>query len=453
MSELALKDPLTGLGNRRMFDEALEGAVAAAAPPAARRAVGLLLLDLDRFREVNETLGHGGGDAVLREAGQRLALCVRETDVAARLDGDEFALIVTVPDGPGVELEFREIGERLLRDLRTDPIRVEGQGVCVRGSAGLAFASHMAPGSAGHDARALLRAADAALYNAKRGGRDRVAAVQGRAGLGIGSKNTLAADLRAALATGGAGLSLVFQPLRACRGACGIIGFEALVRWSHPDYGPVPPGEFIPVAERTGLAAELDGWVLRKACRLAARFPAPRPGIAVNITPSFLAGPDFLPAVDAALAESGLPPSALCVELTERVFLSDLGPAKAATEALLARGVQVALDDFGAGHASFGYLAEVSFTKVKIDGALVGGLGEEGPGAPARAVAILRGVIAMARELGLRVVAEGVETAEQLRLLRDFGCDEVQGWHIGRPADPSVWLKALAAQAEEAELA
>jgi diguanylate cyclase (GGDEF)-like protein len=439
MSELALKDPLTGLGNRRMFDESLESILKTAQARADRSAVGVLLVDLDRFKDFNDSLGHGGGDAVLREVGQRLAFCVREGDVAARLGGDEFALVVTLPDGPGTELEFREIGERVAKALRETPVRVDGQNLRVRGSIGVAFAAHRATGSAGFESRAILRAADAALYNAKRDGRDRVAMSRGGSAIGFGSKNRLAGDLRAALANGGEGLSLMLQPLRSCRDGAAITGFEALVRWTHPEYGPVPPNDFVPVAERTGLAAQLDTWVLREACRLGMAFPAPPPRIAVNVTPSFLVAADFLPAVDAALAESGLPAAALCVELTERVFLNDLEPARVATAALLARGVEVALDDFGAGHASFGYLAEVTVSKVKIDGSLVAALGLGGD-APARAQSILRGVIAMARELGLRVVAEGIETEAQLLLLRQLGCNEVQGWHVGRPAHPSAWL-------------
>lgn len=444
MSELALKDPLTGLGNRRMLEEELARGLRAAEAPGARLAVGLLLVDLDRFKDFNDTLGHAGGDAVLHEVGQRLAFCVREGDVAARLGGDEFALLVTLPDGPGAALEFREIGERVVEAVRRTPVVVEGQNLRVRASVGIAFAAQRAGGAVGFEPRAIMRAADAALYTAKREGRNRAA--MGRAGAmsGFGSKNSLATALRAVLANGGEGLSLMLQPLRDCADGTTITGFEALVRWTHPDYGPVPPGEFVPVAERTGLAAQLDAWVLREACRLAAGFAAPRPRIAVNITPSFLIAADFLPALDAALAESGLPPDCLCIELTERVFLNDLEPAREATEALIARGVQVALDDFGAGHASFGYLAEVTVSKVKIDGALTAALGHGGQ-SPARAQAILRGIIAMARELGLRVVAEGVESAAQLATLRELGCDEVQGWHVGRPALASAWQAELGA--------
>lgn len=443
MSELALKDPLTGLGNRRMLEDGLAAAVGIAKDRRSRKAVGVMMLDLDRFKDFNDTLGHVGGDAVLREVGQRLAFAMREGDVAARLGGDEFALVFTIPDSAGAELEFREIGERLLRALRETPVAMDGHGVTVRGSLGIAFAAHRAEGGTEFYAGALLRAADAALYRAKREGRDRVEMSRGGAPSGYGSKTRLAADLRAALADGGAGLALMLQPLRRCDDLDRIVGFEALVRWTHPDCGPISPGDFVPVAERSGLAPKLDAWVLREACRIAARLPGDSGPIAVNITPSFLISADFLPILDAALADAGLPPDRLCVELTERVFLSDLAPARAATEALLARGVQVALDDFGAGHASFGYLAEVSVSKVKIDGSLIAALSRPDQ-SPLRAVAILRGVVAMARELGLGVVAEGIETEGQLAIVRNLGCDEVQGWHLGRPALASTWETASA---------
>jgi diguanylate cyclase (GGDEF)-like protein len=443
MTELALKDPLTGLGNRRMFDEALAAAVTFGCDRRGRNAVGVLAVDLDRFKDLNDSLGHVGGDAVLREVGQRLALSLREGDVAARLGGDEFALLVTVPDGPGVELDFRELGERLLRALRGRAVPVEGADVAVRGSVGIAFASHRAAGGVPFEARALLNAADAALYIAKREGRDRVAMPRAGTPAGYGSKTRLATDLRAALAAGGDGLTLMLQPLRACGAPGRITGFEALVRWTHPEYGSISPGDFVPVAERSGLAPRLDAWVMHEACRIAAALPGPPIRMAVNITPSFLIAADFLPTLDAALAASGLPAERLCIELTERVFLNDLAPARLVTEALLARGVQVALDDFGAGHASFGYLAEVTVSKVKIDGSLIAALGSAGQ-APVRAMAILRGVVAMARELGLGVVAEGVETEAQLALIRSLGCDEAQGWHTGRPARAETWRAELA---------
>jgi diguanylate cyclase (GGDEF)-like protein len=440
MSELAFKDPLTGLGNRRMFEEALPAMLKGAG--GARGVVGLLLVDLDRFKALNEMLGHGGGDAVLREVGQRILGCIREGDVAARLGGDEFVLMVTLPPSVDPEAELREIGARVIGALSAIPFQVGAQRLRVEASVGIAFAARgmaaeepSAPGRADR----LMQAADVALYNAKRNGRNRVVMQREGAPVGIGSKHTLTADLRAALAGESCGLSLVLQPQVNARGGKAIEAYEALVRWSHPSYGPIAPSDFVPIAERSGLAAALDVWVLREACRIAASFPEPRPCISVNITPCFLVAPDFLAHVEAALAEAALPPSALCIELTERVFLDDMQAAREATKALLARGIGVALDDFGAGHASFGYLTHVALTEIKLDGSLIAAL--EGPAEEAiRAGAILRNIIRMAHELKLGVVCEGVETAEQFHLLLAFGTDEMQGWHVGRPAPCENWL-------------
>lgn len=448
MSELALKDALTGIGNRRMFEEALPAALQAHGAGRSPSTVGVLLIDLDRFKILNETLGHGGGDAVLREVGQRIAGCIREGDLAARLGGDEFAMVVTLPEGQDAEAELRDIGERVITALSSLPFQIAGQRLRVEASIGVAFAARhpAASGSPTENlADRLMQAADVALYNAKRNGRNRVVTQQDGSRIGIGSKHTLATDLGAALGEGGSGLSLEFQPIVNGRQGNAIQSFEALVRWLHPSYGAVAPLDFVPIAERTGLAAALDGWVLREACRIGASPPDRRIGVSVNITPSFLISADFLPCVAAALRDSGLPPEALCIEVTERVFLNDLDAARQVTEALLAMGVQVALDDFGAGHASFGYLTQVALTKLKLDGSLIAALNAPAEQA-VRAGAILRGIIAMARELNLGVVCEGVETAEQFHLLLAFGADEMQGWHIGRPA-PAETLGAVPAAA------
>ena len=453
MSELVLKDALTGLGNRRLFDETVASAFAVQHDSYAPHAVGLILLDLDRFKACNEMLGHGGGDAVLREVAQRILSSIRVTDVAARLGGDEFAIIVTLPDHPDVEDDFRDIAERVLLGIRSTPVTIEAQRLRIEASLGVAIASSLAGDTLSASPVDLMRAADVALYKAKRDGRNRVATARGSSRIGgIGSKHTLQQDLRVAITEGGRQLSLVLQPLRCAHDAGTILGFEALVRWAHPTYGPISPGDFVPVAERSGLAQALDTWVLGEACRAAMRFPEPRPSISVNITPSFLIAPDFLATVDAALAASGLPPERLCIEVTERVFLNDLDVAREATDALIHRGVQVALDDFGAGHASFGFLTNVALTKVKLDGSMVSAL-QQGPVVSARATAVLRGIISMAHDLGLIVVAEGVETADQMQILQAFGADEIQGWHTGRPAAPEFWLVQADAALREASAA
>jgi diguanylate cyclase (GGDEF)-like protein len=444
MSALALKDTLTGLGNRHMFEESLASAVETARLASRGQVVAAALLDLDRFKSFNDILGHAGGDQVLREVGQRLARVLRPGDVAARLGGDEFAVVLTLPAEQDPVAAMAALAERILDALRTSPLRIESHVMPLSGSIGVAL-RHADPAvPAAQIVAELVRGADVALYNAKNQGRGRVAFFSDSGPQGSGSKNTLAADLRHCLAHGGPCLRLVLQPLRPSGDPAAISGFEALVRWTHQTYGPIPPNDFVPVAERSGLAPALDAWVLEEACRLIALFPEPRPTVAVNITPSFLISPEFLTTVEAAIARHGITPDRLCIEVTERVFLQDMAPAREATRALTARGIQVALDDFGAGHASFGYLTEVSITKVKLDRSLTAAIGSAGV-AGARSAAVVRGIIAMCHELGCTVVAEGVETAAQLDALRAMRADELQGWHTGRPAPPESFLPAAVA--------
>jgi diguanylate cyclase (GGDEF)-like protein len=439
MSELALKDPLTGLGNRRMFEEALTDAVERTRRDGRGAFVATALIDLDRFKSFNDILGHAGGDAVLREAGQRIARTLRGDDVAARLGGDEFALVTILPEGRDPEARMRAVADRILAAFAAEPLRFEGHVMPLGASIGIALRRMDAAEPTPATVAALLRGADVALYNAKSEGRGRASFFSEAAASGIGSKNTLAADLRRCIQEGGSSLRLVLQPVRNLAAKDAAPDFEALLRWTHEAYGPIPPGSFIPVAERSGMAAALDAWVLNEACRTIARFPAPRPLVAVNVTPYFLVSPDFLATVDACLTRHGVAADRLCIELTERVLLEDFAPARHVTQELIRRGISVALDDFGAGHASFGYLSEVPLPKVKLDGSLTAPIGAGTPAA-GRAAAIVRGIIGMCHQLGHKVVVEGVETAAQLAMLETLGADMVQGWHIGRPAPAEEFL-------------
>jgi diguanylate cyclase (GGDEF)-like protein len=439
MSALALKDPLTGLGNRRLFEEALAGALEAARRADRGDLVAATLIDLDRFKTVNDTMGHAGGDAVLCEVGQRIARALGPGDVAARLGGDEFGVVAVLGPQEDPAAALSALGTRILEAIRGAPMRIEGH--LTRFSASLGVAARAADPAVPTASLVaeLMRGADAALYSAKAEGRDRVRLATNAEARGIGSKHTLATDLRRALASGLGELQLVFQPVRPARDITRIAGFEALVRWIHPAYGPILPSSFVPVAERSGLAPSLDAWVLHEACRLIAQHPAPRPTVAVNITPCTLVSPEFLSMVDAAIARHGIAPAELCIEITERVLISELDAVRDVTRALMARGVSVALDDFGAGHASFGHLTSIGLSKVKLDRALTAGVGG-GDAAAQRAGAVLRGIIAMCNELGYRVVSEGVETAEQLAALCELGVHEVQGWHTGRPEPLASFL-------------
>ena len=439
MSSLALKDPLTGLGNRRMFEEAMAGAVDAARRADRGELVAAVLIDLDRFKTFNDTMGHAGGDTVLREVGQRIAHAIRPGDVAARLGGDEFGVVAALPPQEDQAAALSAIGTRILEAIRGEPMRIEGHPMRVTASIGIAACAADPAMPTAALLSHLLRGADAALYNAKADGRDRLRLSTEAEARGIGSKHTLATDLRRALAQGKGDLQLVFQPVRPASDTTRIAGFEALVRWIHPSYGPILPASFVPVAERSGLAPTLDAWVLDEACRQMAAHPAPRPTVAVNITPWTLVSPDFLATVDAAIARHGIAPGELCIEVTERVLIDELDAARTVTRGLIARGISVALDDFGAGHASFGYLTTIGLSKVKLDRGLtrdVGGTEETAQ----RAAAVVRGIVSMCRELGYGVVTEGVETAEQMAALLAIGVDEVQGWHVGRPAPLASFL-------------
>ncbi|WP_198376051.1 putative bifunctional diguanylate cyclase/phosphodiesterase [Neoroseomonas rubea] len=439
MSDLALKDPLTGLGNRRMFEEALTDAVERARGDGRGTFVATALIDLDRFKSFNDILGHAGGDAVLREAGQRIARTLRGDDVAARLGGDEFVLVTTLPAGTNPEERMRAIADRILAALQAEPLRFDGHVMPLGASIGVALRRMEQAEPVAATVAALLRGADVALYNAKNDGRGRASFFSDATVSGIGSKNTLASDLRRCIQEGGSSLRLVLQPVRRLGDEGAPPDFEALLRWTHEAYGPIPPGSFIPVAERSGIASALDAWVLNEACRIIAGFPAPRPVIAVNVTPYFLVSSDFLATVDACLARHGIAADRLCIEMTERVLLEDFAPARHVTQELIRRGISVALDDFGAGHASFGYLSEVPLTKVKLDRSLTAAIGAGTPAA-GRAAAIVRGIIGMCHQLGHQVVVEGVETAAQLAVLETLGADMVQGWHIGRPAPAEDFL-------------
>ncbi|WP_291297095.1 bifunctional diguanylate cyclase/phosphodiesterase [Elioraea sp.] len=437
LSAIAFKDTLTGLGNRRMFEDSLAVTIDAAADSGD--AVGLLLIDLDRFRAINDVLGHPGGDAVLREAAGRIAASLQPGDIAVRMGGDEFAVIMprcTV----AAERDIAASAGAIIGAINATPILFEGQRATMLATGGTAVVrpSHAMMG----EPRAWLeRAADVALYNAKKTARGGISAYATGLESGIGSKRTLSADLRAALAAGGADLSVVLQPVCDTH-TRGVRSFEALLRWNHHDHGRISPADFIPVAERTGIAAELDAWVLETVCRIRAGWPADAPPIAVNVTPATMIAGSFVAVVQEALARHHLHPSAIMLELTERMFVDDPTAAQSVAEALRAYGIKLALDDFGAGHASFASLRNLPFDIVKLDQVLTIGIegdGEEGD----RARAVLAGAVSIAHAVGATVTAEGVETETQFRLLKEAGCDAMQGWLFGRPAPAGAWMPGL----------
>ncbi|WP_200845106.1 EAL domain-containing protein [Roseomonas sp. 18066] len=430
---LAHHDTLTALPNRVTFRDRLEAALAEG--PQARCA--LLYLDLDRFKPVNDTLGHPVGDAVLQMVAQRITAQLRKNDVVARLGGDEFAVLM---DGCDRMPEVNRLADRLIREI-SRPMQVNGQQVVVGASIGIACAPRH-----GIDPDLLLRNADLALYRAKETGRACHRAYEPDMELVVQQRRELEQDLRRALELGE--FTLHFQPV-VDTGRGQVTGCEALLRWESPKRGRVPPGDFIPFAEEIGMMAEIGDWVLRAACREAARWTQPLT-VSVNLSVTQFHREDLTARVSLALAESGLPAERLELEITETAMIDDVAGATAILEQLRRLGIRIALDDFGTGYSSLSFLRNLPFTRIKIDRSFVHDLGVK-----PEAAAIVRAVTGMCDSLKVSVTAEGVETERQMAMLRAEGCDEVQGFLIGRPCPPgelAVWMEDYArARASESE--
>jgi diguanylate cyclase (GGDEF)-like protein len=416
MQMAATQDPLTGLGNRALFDQRLEEAVAGA---AEGRPCALLLADLDGFKAVNDRLGHQAGDALLRDVARRLNQTVRGSDVAVRFGGDEFAVVMT---GLGEPEIATNVARRIMACM-AEPMRLGNEDVAPRLSIGVAHCPLDAL-----DARGLLKAADSALYEAKRRGRGRIV-VAGKAELpGEGAPRNgrgLESALREAIARND--LAIYWQPyFVAATGA--LRGFEALLRWNHPKHGAVSPALFLPLAEASGLIADIDAWVLRGACTAAQAWPADIE-IAVNLSAHWFSRGGTVKLAHDALSQSGLDPGRLELELTERTLISSRDVACEQIKALRGMGVRLALDDFGTGYSSLAYLRQFPFDKIKLDRAFVAALGED-----SKADAVARAIIQLGHALDMVVCGEGVETMEQLSFLQAERCDVVQGFLLGRPA-------------------
>ena len=413
IAHMAHHDALSGLPNRVLFRERLEQEVRRLECLGGWLAV--LCLDLDNFKNVNDTLGHPAGDLLLQAVAQRLRGCVRDGEMVARLSGDEFAVLQPTSDQP---LAAQALAERLVKALSA-PYDIGGQRVVISASVGAALAP-----TDGHDADDLLKKADVALYRAKADGRScsRFFAPEMQAQLQ--SRLAMEADLRDVLEQ--RQLELFYQPLFDLR-QDRVCGFEALLRWRHPERGLVPPDQFIPVAEATGLIVPIGEWVLRRACADAAGWPSDMK-VAVNLSPLQFTSPQLSMAVSDALAQAGLAASCLELEVTESVLLQDSEVVLGLLHELRGMGLRIALDDFGTGYSSLSYLRSFPFDKIKIDQSFVRALT-----AGAGSAAIVDAIVTLASSLGMTTTAEGVETAEQLGQVRRAGCTEAQGYHLGRP--------------------
>jgi diguanylate cyclase (GGDEF)-like protein len=421
----ALHDDLTGIANRRQLLRRLEHEIESAS--AVNRSFALLMLDLDRFKEVNDALGHGHGDRLLRDVAARLGTTVRHGDLLARLGGDEFALLLADVSGAAGAIE---VAGRV-KDVLHDEFVLGGVPLLVEASVGIAlFPEH------GHDAETLLQAADIAMYAAKRSGTHFELYMPERDRRGP-DRVTRLGELRRALAE--EELVLFYQPkVDLRRGE--VSGAEALIRWQHPELGLIPPMEFLPLAEQTGLIGPLTSYVISAALKQAREWALEGLDVpvAVNVSERSLLDPRFPVEVEGLLERWGVPGEQLQLELTERGLIADVVTAMDVIERLCALGVRISIDDFGTGYSSLGRLVELPIQELKIDRSFVMDMDGDGPGA-----AIVRSTIDLGHHLGLEVVAEGVETEEQLRELRTLGCDGAQGFHLLRPLpadEVAAWL-------------
>jgi diguanylate cyclase (GGDEF)-like protein/PAS domain S-box-containing protein len=421
IAHMARHDALTDLPNRVLFRERLIEALAGVGRGSK---LAVLYLDIDRFKGVNDTLGHPIGDELLKVIAGRLRHCVRDTDTVARVGGDEFAIIQTGIEQP---LDTAALARRIGEAIRA-PYDLAGHAVVVDTSIGIALAPND-----GIEPDGLLKASDMALYGAKSDGRGTYRFFEAEMDMRMKSRRELEIALRQALAAGE--FELHYQPLVNVDDKR-ITGCEALLRWKHPERGMISPAEFIPVAEEIGLIVPLGEWVLRKACMDAASWPDDIK-IAVNLSSIQVTNQNLVPVVVSALAAAGLPARRLEVEITESVLMHNTEKNTATLHRLRELGIGISMDDFGTGYSSLSYLRKFPFDKIKIDRSFISGLPHDND-----SVAIVLAVAGLAANLNMTATAEGVETAEQLEKVRALGCVEMQGYLFSRPL-PLAQLRPL----------
>lgn len=417
---LAHYDTLTGLPNRTLFHETLTRALARAAERNWR--VAVLFIDLDRFKDVNDTLGHAAGDRLLREFADRLIECVRVRDTIGRLGGDEFALILTMHDAQ--HSAAQAVGQ--IRDAMRAPFDIAGHSLSIGASIGIA----LYPGDA-QDADALIRYSDTAMYRAKQAGRDTFRFFTSKMNHDVLAKLDLEVALRRAIDEDE--FCLHYQPkVDVVTGD--VVGFEALLRWERPGMGLLTPEKFVPLLEETGMIQPVGRWVIATACAQIAAWQRSGLGaipISVNVSARQFAGDELEKDIMQSLGDNATLPAMLELELTESTLMENSDRTIATLQSLKQRGVQISIDDFGTGYSSLAYLRHFKIDKLKIDMAFIRDVTTNADDA-----AIVRTIIDLAHRLRLQVVAEGVETGEQLAFLREYDCDQVQGWLFGKPVPP-----------------
>lgn len=428
---MARHDALTDLPNRVLFHERLSEALDRI---PAQKQVAVLCLDLDRFKSVNDTLGHPVGDALLKQVAERTKASIGANDSVARIGGDEFAIIQAAASQPE---NASALAERIISELNR-PFYVGTQQISIGASIGVSVAPRDSV-----NADQLLKNADLALYQAKAEGRANYRFFRPEMDEKMQTRRALELDLRRAVIDGE--FELHYQPIMSAASGR-ISGFEALLRWNHPSRGTILPGEFVPLAEDLGLIVTLGEWVLRQACTVAAAWPS-SVGIAVNLSPAQFRSDDLVRTVTTALAVSGIDPGRLELEITEGVLLVDTIETLKTLHSLRDLGVRFAMDDFGTGYSSLSYLRSFPFDKIKIDRSFVRGISSE-----PQALSIVRAVTDLARNLGMSTTAEGVETAEQLDHIRAEGCSEVQGYYLGKPMDATSAARLLEAASPRGDL-
>ncbi len=423
LRHLALHDPICGLPNRIYFAERLETAICEVRGGGPSAAV--FYIDLDHFKDVNDTLGHHIGDELILNVTQRLSRILRGSDLVARLGGDEFAIITTCASD---SYSLQAIAGRIIAAVCA-PYLINGHNIIIGASIGIAAIDRRA-----RDAADILRYADMALYRAKNEGRNRACIYDAAMDADLSNRKLLEGDLHYAIQNDG--LQAAYQPIVNASGDT-VIGVEALARWTHPSLGIIPPSQFIPIAEHSGLIVELGEWMLRRACLDGKNWSGVT--VAVNVSPLQFRRSDFVEVVERILKETEFDASRLELEITESTLLGNMETAELSMLRLKATGVRFALDDFGTGYSSLLYLRRFPFDKLKIDSSFVRAI-EKAPDA----AAIVHAVVSLGRGLGMKVTAEGVETAEQHLFLRAAGVHSMQGYRFGRPGPASDFSARLA---------